>query len=681
VYRSLIAAVCFFSAGCSLRTYDSFPSAGAGHPPLPEPVLSLLRQHVAPELEWYVGDEQRSVLKALATAKTFPARGKQPWAIETLTDPWSGLTMLEQQGLQVARAAGSARVDLADVIGALEAGRSAAARDLSSRSSPLPPAKNAEAAIDDLVSVLTKAEELREKALERLTPADRQALFDHAASFVDNFIPQITVLPQEIAGIEADRHFAELSTGQLDYDSLVKAAQTLAPLADDDWLDRIAEIVQADMGLPKPAIPRGVTGEVLYVRETPYGLIVIGGPGPNTYELDERFAIVIDVGGDDVYRGTIASGADVMHGISVVIDLAGNDTYHAAPFGLATGRLGVGLLIDRAGNDVYHLAEGSGGVGIDGIGILYDHGGDDQYIGNKFTQGAAAFGLGILLDGAGNDSHTSYGYALGFGGPMGIGALIEVNGDDRYQCGGKYPSNYNAIEEPDAKPGDPKFQYEGFCMGTGSGKRIFTDDPAQLPYANARGLAGGLGLLIDLKGNDHYQSANFSQGAGYFFGAGIKLDMEGNDEHGAARYGHGAAAHYGVGLFIDYGGDDLYTSTGPFYNGGTAWDLSVAVCVDAGQGNDVYDFHRTDGLGRADYHSWSLFIEDGGKDRYRLGAGAISPGMGMAFNDSLSGFFDLGGQDEYLLSPNPDSTVSLNNLGRGNGLIVLRREGSLFIDR
>ena len=86
------------------------------------------------------------------------------------------------------------------------------------------------------------------------------------------------------------------------------------------------------------------------------------------------------------------------------------------------------------------------------------------------------------------------------------------------------------------------------------------------PEGHALNLAGGMGLLLDIAGHDRYQSANFSQGHGYFFGVGLLLDLDGDDEYQAARYGHGSSAHYGVALFNDRHGDDRYGSTGPFYN-------------------------------------------------------------------------------------------------------------------
>jgi len=324
----------------------------------------------------------------------------------------------------------------------------------------------------------------------------------------------------------------------------------------------------------------------------------------------------------------------------------------------------VGLLIDREGDDQYHLSEGSGGVGLAGLGLLIDWAGSDQYIGSKLTQGSAIGGLGLLLDGGGNDEYTSFGYAIGFGGPLGVGAVVDVAGADSYGCGGKYPSDYNETDAPSGDPAESLFQYAGFCVGFGSGKRIFNRDPQQTVYS----LAGGWGMVIDLEGDDHYRSANFSQGAGYFFGAGLKLDLGGDDQHQAARYGHGAAAHYGIGLFIDLQGNDQYTSSGPTYNGGTAWDRSVSLCIDAGPEDDVYDFSQSNGLGLAHHDSWSLFIEEGGRDYYR-----VPGGFGQASDNSMSGFFDLSGVDEY---------VSGGGRGRlGNGVRLVNEPGGLFVDR
>ena len=656
--------------GCGLemapRGESTLRQAASSVAALPQPVVARFRQEVQADLDRHVGAQQAATIKELARAWSAPAGFKRPLAVQALTDPWTGLIALEHQGHRIAQFARAGPESLPFLLAAIEAGMDRAADPVALLSAPT--GKNRDEHVAFLLAVLDQAAGLREKALRRLGPEDRRFLFDHAASFVETFIPQVEGLDERATPqAQADRRFVQLVNEHVDYSAMAAAAQVLARLADDGWLRRLGETFHESETVSAP--PPGVSGTVLLLRETPFGLIVIGGPGPNTYDLDQRVALVIDVGGDDVYRGTIAAAADAAHGISAVIDLSGNDTYQASPLGLATGRLGIGLLVDRAGNDVYRLSQGSGGAGFAGLGILYDAMGHDQYVGARLTQGAAVGGLGLLLDLAGDDEYTSFGYAVGFGGPLGVGAVVDVAGDDRYQCGGTYPSNYNAGDVPDGSPDNPRFQYECFGLGTGSGKRIHTDDLEQRSY----GLAGGLGMLIDLDGDDRYGSANFSQGCGYFFGVGVKLDMGGTDEHTAARYGHAAGAHYGVGLFIDYAGDDRYTSTGPFYNGAAAWDVSVMLGIDAGPGDDVYDLRRSDGLGLAAHRAWSLFIEEGGRDRY-----LVPNGMGAASDGSLSGFFDLAGDDEYAVAPRSDPAGSGR---RGNGHTLPDQAGGLFVDR
>ena len=653
--------------GCGLeKAYQADSSrnqAASSAQVMPQTVVAKLQQQVRGDLEQHVPTQQASALKALSESTALTARFKNPLVVQGLTDPWTGLTALEQQGSRLAEVARSGLQNLPTLIERLEAGMDR--RVETPKPVPVPTGGAEEDHVAFITAVLEQAHQLREKALQTLSADDRRFLFDHAETLVDTFVPQISGWNEQTRQqATADLRFCQLVAEQLDYGALAAAAQVLAGLADESWLASVENAFHDRRALPAP--PAGIIGEVLLTRETPSGLVVIGGSGPNAYDLDQRVAVVIDLGGDDTYRGRIAAAADAEHGISVVIDLGGQDTYHAAALGLATGRLGVGLLVDRAGDDLYELAQGAGGTGFAGLGILVDMAGNDRYVGAKLTQGAAIAGAGLLVDRAGDDTLTSFGYAVGFGGPLGVGAVIDLAGNDRYQCGEQYPSVYNATDAPGGKPGDSLFQYDCFGIGTGSGKRIFSKDPEQQSY----GLAGGWGVMIDLDGHDRYRSANFAQGSGYFFGAGLKLDVAGNDEHAAARYGHAAGAHHSVGLFIDYGGQDFYTSTGPVYNGGAAWDRSVMLCIDAGEGDDLYDLRRSGGLGRADHHSWSLFIEEGGRDRY-----LVPNGMGKAGNNSMAGFFDLAGEDDYV-------AILRDSLGgRGNGQILVDQTGGLFLDR
>lgn len=658
----------FWLPGCSAmqRFFASAPPPHALGSHMRQSVLDRLAPVVRKDFERLTGSHHSGLLTAHKSAETVPAQFKRRLVIKALTQPWDGLTDLERQGLLLAEMAEGGSVNLPALLDVLEAGMDRTSTFY--KPVPLPASSSREDLLAFMVGSLEQASLHREKALTNLTEAERHFLFLHAGSIAGHFIPQISSLSDQTSvRITADRRFAELLEEQVDYASLIAAAQVLARLANERWLHQVAAAWTAP--LPASAVPPGITGDVLLVHETSYGLIVIGGPGPNTYELDKRFCLIIDVGGNDRYRGIIAASANEDQGNAVAIDLDGDDTYDGAPLGLATGRLGVGLLIDHAGNDLYQLGMGSGGAGFGGLGILFDAKGNDVYRGNRLTQGAAIGGLGLLLDAAGNDRYTSHGFAIGFGGPLGVGAVIDIAGDDHYQCGDAYPSAYNEQDAPSGKPGDPLYQYDCFGLGAGSGQRILTKKLEWQAYS----LAGGWGLLLDIHGHDHYESANFSQGQGYFFGAGMKLDLSGNDEHRAARYGHGASAHFGVGLFIDQDGDDRYGSSGPFYNGGVAWDSSVSVMIDAGKGRDTYGFDRSTGLGKADYAGWGLFIDEGGTDRYQA-----KSGFGNSSEKSVAGFFDLEGTDTYVLPS--DSSMPADSRP-SDGRLFFYPQGGVFVDR
>ena len=655
--------------GCSLvqAFFASLgvPEGAVTNTPMRDSSVIRLEPIVRPIFDRLLQVPQAELIEAHSTVERMSARYKRHLTLTALKAPWEGFINVERQGLLLAELAEGRAVNLPALLDVLEAGMdrtSAFNRPIS-----IPAKATARELITFMIESLEEASIHREKALASLPEDERRFLFSHAQTIVEQFTPQISsVSATTIAQAKMDQRFAELLEEQVDYANLMAAAQVLARLANESWLRQLAGAF--GQALPRSEVPGGITGDILLAQATSYGMIVIGGPGPNTYELDHRFALIVDLGGDDLYRGLIAASADIEHGNAVIIDMSGNDTYDSAALGLATGRLGVGLLIDQAGDDVYQLEIGSGGAGFGGLGILFDAKGSDLYMGTRLTQGAAIGGLGLLFDAAGNDRYASHGFALGFGGPQGVGAAIDLQGDDDYQCGNKYPSAYNEEDAPNGKPGDPMFQYDCFGLGTAAGRRLLTKRQEWQAYD----LAGGWGLLLDVEGNDRYRSANFSQGHGYFFGVGAFLDLSGNDEYVAARYGHGSSAHYGVGFFTDRQGADHYASTGPFYNGGVAWDHGMSVMIDAGTESDRYGFQSSNGLGKADYSGWGLFIDEGGNDSYQT-----KDGYGHSSQRGIGGFFDLKGTDTYQLAP---STADAD-LRPTDGKVLLYPSGGLFVDR
>ncbi len=181
--------------------------------------------------------------------------------------------------------------------------------------------------------------------------------------------------------------------------------------------------------------PPGVMGPLLLARKTSVGWILIGGNANNVYTSDA--VAIIDIGGDDVYRGsalatgTIDETKQARSAVKIIIDFSGNDHYFGNDFASIAGAVGgISVIVDIKGRDTYQGGRLSQGAALCGVGILHDLEGDDVYVGNVFSQGAALFGLGILSDRSGSDRYTAPRFAQGFGSTRGFGLLRDDQGED-----------------------------------------------------------------------------------------------------------------------------------------------------------------------------------------------------------------------------------------------------------
>jgi hypothetical protein len=324
---------------------------------------------------------------------------------------------------------------------------------------------------------------------------------------------------------------------------------------------------------------RGSTGSILYEAQTPIGKVIVGGVGPNVYTEDA--ALILDLGGDDLYLNN-AGGTRPGMPIALVIDWRGNDRYLSREnFSQGAGILGGGFLIDLGGDDTFVSLDGSQGVGFWGIGLLYHGDGNSVFSARKLCQGTGQMGIGLLINRNGDDKYLcSYaGQGLGLFG--GAGILIDEAGNDLYQLGGL---------EPDFR--DPTKATQSLGQGFGLGIRADKDK---------FGVPGGIGMLIDKKGDDVYIADYFAQGASYYYGLGILDDQAGNDQYISGRYSQGAGIHSSIGILIDRAGNDFYYSS-----------------VGAGQGMG-HDF----GVG---------FLEDDAGDNYIYGGSLV---QGASTNGSL----------------------------------------------
>jgi len=355
--------------------------------------------------------------------------------------------------------------------------------------------------------------------------------------------------------------------------------------------------------------------------DTELGKIIVGGTGQNVYK-NEAF-MIIDLGGDDTYMNC-AGGANGFAGrqVSIVIDLGGDDQYISrASFAQGSGVFGIGILVDCGGDDIYEAKHLSQGVGFFGCGILKDYGGLDKFVADTFAQGAGMFGTGILWQGYGDTTYEAAHMAQGFGGVQGVGLLLDESGDECYLAGGKYPCDW--------LPG----RYFSLSQGFGFGMR---------PYAG-----GGIGILCDLKGDDHYKADVYGQGASYWYSVGLLLDADGNDIYNAYQYCQGAGIHLSTGALIDWIGDDAYSAHAICQ--GSAHDYSVGMLIERA-GNDKYTGNM-EAQGAAINNSFALLLDHAGDDSYT----ATEPDRCLARGHSgetreygsIALMLDLAGKDNY----------------------------------
>lgn len=182
---------------------------------------------------------------------------------------------------------------------------------------------------------------------------------------------------------------------------------------------------------------------------------------------------------------------------------------------------------------------------------------------------------------------------------------------------------------------------------------------ANRPGSVGAGL-GGIGLLLDLKGNDLYQSDRLGQGAA-FAGAGMLVDLEGNDTYLAQEASQGSA-FFGLGLLHDGRGHDLYG--GAQFTQGFGGAGGVGLLRDT-RGNDTYQAgaKTPSTYGEAGiYRGWAQGTACGFRGYASGGIGLLADGAGDDayasgnFSQGVGYFFGIGilddnsGDDTYRAS-------------------------------
>lgn len=376
--------------------------------------------------------------------------------------------------------------------------------------------------------------------------------------------------------------------------------------------------------LRKKTVP-AIKGSVYYYEETKMGKFVIGSEEDNVYKGD--FALIIDLGGNDKYYGRTGGAIGILsYPFSVCIDLNGNDIYDAEKklFNFGSAIFGCGMLLDLGGDDVYRGYHYSQGATLFGIGMLIDYEGKDFYQAGYFAQGAGQSGIGILIDNEGEDVYHSYNYCQGFASIWGYGLLSDLAGNDVYFAGGKY------IHHP-LLPKDYRSFSQGFAIGwrpDASGGIGFLFDKSGNDFYNGDVFTQGcsywysLGILYDESGQDHYSAAEYAQGAGIHLSVGILIDKEGDDNY-YSRLGpaQGEGHDLSVGILIDRKGRDYYATSG---GQGIGLTNSFGLFLDA-EGDDSYMTTEPNfGQGIANwargFGGSGIFLDFEGRDNYVQGS-------------------------------------------------------------
>lgn len=400
------------------------------------------------------------------------------------------------------------------------------------------------------------------------------------------------------------------ASDKLDRSGLFAAFQSLA-----GSVDRAIAILQA--AKDDPAMQR----EFQVETDTPLGKIIVGGAGHNVY-TNEAF-LIIDTGDSNTYVNS-AGGANGLLGrpISIVIDMGGNNDFISnRSFSQGSGVFGIGILAALGSNCTFHAKHLSQGAGFFGCGLLMTGEGSHTFEADTFCQGAGMFGAGIVWQRGGHSRFKAAQMAQGFGGTSGIGLLLDEGGNDSYVAGGKYPCGWLSNH------------YFSLSQGFGYGMR---------PFAG-----GGIGVLCDLKGENHYIADVYGQGASYWYSAGLLLDLGSNNTYDSYQYCQGAGIHLSSGELIDWGGNNTYTA-GHICQG-AAHDYAVGILIDRGGDNNYTG--DTTAQGAAINNSFAMLLDSSGNDVYTGTDPKQSQASGHDGDKreygSIALMLDLGGHDKY----------------------------------
>ncbi len=231
----------------------------------------------------------------------------------------------------------------------------------------------------------------------------------------------------------------------------------------------------------------------------------------------------------------------------------------------------------------------------------------------------------VVVGGVGDDVYD--------GKPIAI--LIELGGKDTYRC--PVGAGNEGIGLAIDLSGDDTYESrDDFTFGAGElGIGILLDADGDDHYVGRNGACGaalfGIGVLVDRAGMDAYTVDEHGEAAANF-GIAILLDESGDDTYLARYFAQAVAGPLACGLLLDRAGNDTYFTGGKHHGWSTSEVSYRSACQGYAQGIREY---ASGGIG--------LLVDVAGNDSYR--GGAICQGVGYWF--ALGALVDGAGNDNY----------------------------------
>lgn len=337
------------------------------------------------------------------------------------------------------------------------------------------------------------------------------------------------------------------------------------------------------------------------------------------------------------------------------------------------------ILVDPKGDDRYRGRVGAAaGTENRRVGLLVDLEGDDTYDcgATDITLGAAVLGVAALYDlGQGNDrytaGHVSLGAAIG-----GLAVLYDDGGSDVYE-GKTFTQGAAAfgvaVFFDDALQGRPEITVD---EGTKEPPeiRLFDNDRVSA-WANAQAFARprGVAFCVNRRGNDTYEAG------GVYLHAPLFADRYQSFSQGFAIGSRQVDWAGGLAMLVDLDGNDRYL--GDIYNQGVGYWYSAGLLWD-GQGNDSYEMTQY-GQGGGIHLAVGGLVDCGGNDTYVMHSGL---GQGGSHDFAASILHDRGGNDRYMGATSCNGSGLTNSVGihidrAGDDTYGARREGGLNTGR